>query len=131
MNERRDTGQDEGQDEWRLLRSYVEEGSEQAFGRVISGFIPPDTSAIFTAALRREEKVVAPPKGTPWPKAEPLPLMEPPAALTVDLSHGPNGSPSTVRLSGPTSLVLRRLNRVGAAEPHRAKKRKVRKQRLK
>ena len=59
-------------------------------------FIPLDDSAIFIVALRQEEKVIAPPKGTPWSKAKALPPVEPPTALMVGLSSGPAGRLSIV-----------------------------------
>ena len=86
-------------------------------------FIPLDDSAIFIVALRQEEKVIAPPKGTPWSKAKALPPIEPPTALMVGLSSSPAGRLSIVRLpivrlSGPTTAVLHRLKETGTTEPH-------------
>ena len=81
-------------------------------------FIPLDDSAIFIVALRQEEKVIAPPKGTPWSKAKALPPVEPPTALMVGLSSSPAGRLSIVRLSGPTTAVLHRLKETGTTEPH-------------
>ena len=81
-------------------------------------FIPLDNSAIFIVALRQEEKVIAPPKGTPWSEAKALPPVELPAALMVGLSSSPAGRLSIVRLSGPTTAVLHRLKGTGKTEPH-------------
>ena len=91
-------------------------------------FIPLDDSAIFIVALRQEEKVIAPPKGTLWSKAKALPPVEPPTALMVGLSSSPAGRLSIVRLSivrlsivrlsGPTTAVLHRLKETGTTEPH-------------
>ena len=86
-------------------------------------FIPLDDSAIFIVALRQEEKVIAPPKGTPLSKAKALPPVEPPTALMVGLSSSPAGRLSIVRLSivrlsGPTTAVLHRLKETGTTEPH-------------
>lgn len=98
-------------------------------GQVAWEPLPPDINSLGMEWIRRQERVVAPPKGTPWPTLAPPVPIGPPSVLTVDLSYGARGKSSTMRLSGSTTQVLRRLNEIGMMKPHRAKPHKARRRR--
>lgn len=98
-------------------------------GQVVRGLLPPDMNSFGMEWIRRQEHVIAPPKGTPWPTFTPPVPFGPPSVLTIDVSYGVQGKKSTIRLSGSTAQVLRRLNEMGMTRTHRAKPHKARRRR--